>query len=126
MDDRQAVLREKLERLMREAAEVEVELSRSSGAIDGGTHYSEIESRAHELGRQLSRQVQQRQLAETAATGPARAKCPTCGTSCELSPRPRKITSADGAVLVQELQGHCPSCRRAFFPSADDSGTGRA
>ncbi len=126
MEDRQVVLREKIERLMREAAEAEVELSRVSGAIVGVPHYSEIESRAHELGRQLSRQVQQRQLAETAATAPDRAKCPACGTSSELSTRSRDITSADGPVPIQELQGQCPSCRRAFFPSADDSGARRA
>jgi len=51
-------LRERLERLLREAAEVEVELSRADGTIQGIPHYSVIEGRAHELGRQLSRQVQ--------------------------------------------------------------------
>ncbi len=126
MDDQQAALQEKLDRLLREAAEVEVELSRKSGAIIGVPHYSVIESRAHELGRQLSRRVQQRQMGETAATAASRAPCPECGTVCDLRGKNRELTSIDGPVAVQELQAQCPSCRRAFFPSAGDLGTGRA
>ncbi len=38
MDDRRTVLREKLARLLKEAAEVEVELSREEGAIVGIPH----------------------------------------------------------------------------------------
>ena len=55
MDDRQAALREKLDLLLREVAEVEVELSRAEGSIVGIPHYSVIESRAHELGWALTR-----------------------------------------------------------------------
>jgi hypothetical protein len=122
MDDRQVALREKLDCLLREAAEVEVELSRAEGAIVGIPHYSVIESRAHELGRRLSRRVQQRQMGETAARGPRRAKCPGCGTICELSECKREITSIDGGFELLELKGHCPSCRRDFFPSSGDTG----
>jgi hypothetical protein len=124
MDDRQAVLKEKLDRLLREAAEVEVELSRAEGAIVGVPHYSVIESRAHELGRRLSRQVQQRQMGEAAARAAPRAKCPACGTVCGLQGNQREIASIDGAVPIQELKGHCPSCKRDFFPSAGDLGAG--
>lgn len=122
MEDRQAVLREKLDRLLREVAEVEVDLSRAEGAITGTPHYSVIESRAHELGRQVSRLVQQRQLGEATATAWRRAKCPSCGTVCELWEQSRELTSIDGRIRVQELQGYCPSCRRDFFPSAGDAG----
>lgn len=124
MDDRQSVLREKLDQLLKEAAEVEVELSRTSGAIVGIPHYSVIESRAHELGRQLSREVQQRQMGESAATAARRGKCPACGTACELEGKKRKITSIDGPLWIQELKGRCPSCRRDFFPSPGDAGSG--
>jgi hypothetical protein len=62
MEDRREVLEEKLVRLLREAAEVVVELSRAEGAIVGIPHYSVIESRAHQLGRRLSRQVQERRM----------------------------------------------------------------
>jgi hypothetical protein len=124
MDDRQAALREKLERLLAEAAEVEVELSRTSGAIVGIPHYSVIEGRAHDLGRRLSQKAQQRQMAETAATAEPSAKCPACGTLCQLEGENRPITSIDGVVPIQELKATCPSCRRAFFPSSDNIGLG--
>jgi uncharacterized protein with PIN domain len=122
MDDRQAALQEKLERLLFEAAEVEVELSRAEEAIVGIPHYSVIESRAHELGRRLSRQVQQRQMGETAAAAPRRAKCPECKTVCNLTEKKRSMTSIDGGFEMQELKGHCPVCRRDFFPSSGDVG----
>lgn len=124
MDDRQAALQEKRDRLLLEIAEVEVELSRSSGAIEGIPHYSVIESRAHELGRRLSREAQQRQMGEMAATAASRAKCPACGTACDLQGKKREITSIDGPLLIQELKGYCPSCKRAFFPSSGDAGAG--
>lgn len=122
MDGRQAVLQEKLVHLLREAAEVEVELSRAQGAIVGIPHYSVIESRAHELGRRLSREVQQRQMGETAAAAPRIAKCPECKTACELTVHKRSMTSIDGVFQVQELKGYCPVCRRDFFPSSGDIG----
>jgi hypothetical protein len=122
MEDRRGVLREKRARLLQEMAEVEVELSRVEDTIVGIPHYSVIESRAHELGRQLSRNVQQRQMSEQAATSPRWAKCPTCGTVCALSEHKREITSIDGSFELQELKGHCSSCRRDFFPSSGDIG----
>lgn len=117
MDDRQSQLRKKLSILLKEAAEVEVELSRAEGAIVGIPHYSVIESRAHALGRQLSREVQQQQMSETAVGASRRAKCPTCGTVCNLLEKKRSMTSIDGPFELQELKGHCPSCRKDFFPS---------
>ena len=122
MDDRQRALEEKLGRLLREAAEVEVELSRVEGAIVGIPHYSVIESRAHEMGRWLSREVQQRQMGETVATAPCTAKCPECGTLCQLTEQQRPMISIDGAFELQELEGHCPVCRRDFFPSSGNPG----
>jgi hypothetical protein len=53
-------LKERLDGLLREAAEVQLELSRADGSIQGIPHYSVIEGQAHELGRQLSREVQPR------------------------------------------------------------------
>lgn len=122
MDDRQAVLRKKLDGLFRDVAEVEVELSRAEGAIVGIPHYSVIEQRAHDLGRQLSREIQQRQMGETAARAVPRAKCPGCGTACQLKESKRSMTSIDGPFDLHELKGHCPSCRRDFFPSSGDIG----
>lgn len=122
MDDRMSALKEKLERLVREAAEVSVELDRADGTIQGVPHYSVIEMRAHGLGQQLSREIQQRQMAETVALRIPKAQCPTCGTRCELIPKKRTVKSIDGPVELQDLEGRCPFCRRAFFPSAGENG----
>jgi DNA repair exonuclease SbcCD ATPase subunit len=111
-------LRERLERLLHEAATVEVELSRADGSIQGIPHYSVIEGRAHELGKRLSREVQARQMNELSASHPTTAKCPGCGTRCDLERRKRDVRSVDGPASLQELVGDCPRCRRAFFPSA--------
>lgn len=112
-----ANLKERLERLLREAAEVEVELSRADGTIKGVPHYSRIEGRAHELGKRLSRQVQQRQMSELAASQAATARCPQCGALVRLQPRQRDVKSVDGDTTLQELVGDCPRCRKSFFPA---------
>lgn len=117
--DRQAEpLKQKLDQLLKEAAAVSVALDRAKGTIQGVPHYSMIEARAHELGRELSQQVQERQMREVVADQALWAKCPTCGTRCELKPKNRPVTSIDGALELMELEGNCPRCRRAFFPTA--------
>jgi hypothetical protein len=116
-EKRTADLKERLERLLREAAEVEVELSRADGTIKGVPHYSLIEGRAHELGKRLSRQVQQRQMSELAASQAETARCPGCGTLVRLQPRQRDVKSVDGETTLQELVGDCPRCRKSFFPA---------
>ena len=118
--DRAIVLKARLEHLLREAARVEVELSRADGTIGGIPHYSVIEGRAHELGKQLSRQVQQQQMNELAASQPPTACCPKCHTRCELIPHKRDMKTVDGEANLQELKGHCPCCRRDFFPDANN------
>ena len=116
MDGTTAALKEKLNRLLKEAAQVSVALDRADGSITGVPHYSAIEGRAHELGQQLSREVQARQMREVIAGRTATALCPQCRARCELNPKKRTVTSIDGPVEVQELEGYCPDCRRAFFP----------
>jgi DNA-directed RNA polymerase subunit RPC12/RpoP len=119
---RVAQLRERLEQLLREAAHVEVELSRADGTIRGVPHYSLIEGRAHALGKQLSREVQQQQMRELNASQTPAAKCPQCGTRNELRTRSRPVKTVDGQTDLQELVGNCPRCRRAFFPDTRDAG----
>lgn len=116
MERQAGELQEQLSRLLNEAAEVSVALDRLDGTIQGVPHYSVIELRAHELGQQLSRQIQQRHLGEMVAQQASRAACPGCGTYCPLEPVERTVTSIDGAVPLPELRGECPRCRRAFFP----------
>jgi len=116
MDGSPAALKDKLDQLLREAAEVSVALDRADGTIVGIPHYSVIEARAHELGRELSRRIQARQMGQFAGHAPETARCPKCGTRCRLDRRSRRITSVDGPLEVEEAVAHCHRCRRGFFP----------
>ena len=116
MDGTTTKLKEKLDQLLREAAEVSVALDRVEGTIVGVPHYSVIEGRAHELGQQLSRRIQAQHMSDLAAHAPPSAKCPECGTRCDTSRKKRQVRSVDGTLTVDEPVAHCPKCRRGFFP----------
>lgn len=45
------------------------------------------------------------------------ADCPLCGRSCPLEHRSRVVTIRGGTANLDELFGHCSTCRRDFFPS---------
>ena len=60
MDAKAVALRERFERLLKETAEVATELDVVTGALKGVPHYSVIELRAPEIGRQVSQLVPQR------------------------------------------------------------------
>lgn len=122
MDGGAAGLRRKLEDLLKEAAEVSVALDRANDTIQGVPHYSVIEGRAHELGQQLSRQIQERHMAEIVAAQVTKGTCPGCGRRRDLIAMKRHVTSVDGKVTLQELQGYCASCRKAFFPATGNAG----
>ena len=47
-----------------------------------------------------------------------REPCPTCGRVCELKRKPRPVVVRGGTATLDEPVGHCPTCRRDFFPSA--------
>jgi hypothetical protein len=121
MEGATTTLKEKLDQLLHEAAEIAVALDRADGTIVGVPHYSVIEAHAHELGQQLSRHVQARQMGEITAQAAA-AKCPECGTRCQTDRKTRRVTSIDGPLWVEEPVGHCPACRRDFFPPPGDLG----
>jgi hypothetical protein len=122
MDERTSELKAKLDRLVKEAAAVSVALSRADGTIPGPVHYSIIEAQAHEVGRRLSREVQQRQMGDFVTRRIPKAPCPKCHTRCELLQKKRTVTSIDGPIEVEEMEGRCPFCRRAFFPRPTDLG----
>lgn len=122
MDGKQQRLMEKLENLLQQTAEVAVALDRADGSIVGVPHYSVIELKAHELGKKLSRQVQQLQMQELAAGQFRKAPCPKCGTCCEVAADAREVKSIDGVVELTDLKAKCPKCRNFFFPAASDTG----
>jgi hypothetical protein len=121
MDRRVDELQKKFTDLLTEAAEVSVALDRANSTIQGVPHYSVIELRAHDLGQQLSREIQQRHLTTMISQQASRAACPECGTYCQLHPDERTVTSIDGPVPLPELRGHYPKCRRAFSPPQGDT-----
>jgi len=49
---------------------------------------------------------------------PEEAPCPICGRVCGLRARARPIKVRGGEATLEELAGHCPTCRRDFFPFA--------
>jgi len=44
--------------------------------------------------------------------------CPACGRVCQLERKPRPVVVRGGTAILDEPVGHCPTCRRDFFPSA--------
>ena len=46
-----------------------------------------------------------------------RQPCPDCGQLCLLEREERSIVARQGCFAHQEPKGHCPACRRDFFPS---------
>lgn len=45
------------------------------------------------------------------------APCPACGRMCPLETVPRPVVVRGGDATLDEPAGHCPTCRRDFFPS---------
>jgi uncharacterized protein with PIN domain len=122
MDETTEALREKLDQLVRETAAVSIALDRATGVIEGVPHYSRVEGRAHELGQQLSREIQRQQMARVAAQSESTAVCPACGMRCRSTRKKRKVLSIDGILELEEPIAQCPTCRRAFFPLPGEDG----
>ena len=89
------------------------------------TKFSELEALAGSLGDEIARQ-----LIETQVRGQAEEwseqeieTCPECGGRATRAPdENRVVTTTQGDVAWKECVGHCPRCRRAFFPSGPSAG----
>jgi len=46
------------------------------------------------------------------------APCPACGRICPLTTASRPMVVRGGDATLNEPVGHCPTCRRDFFPAA--------
>ncbi len=65
-------------------------------------------------------------LEQQAQALPPEHPCPACGLPCRLTAQPRPLASGQGGTLTYaEPVGHCPACRRDFFPSATGLAPGR-
>lgn len=88
-----------------------------------GTQFTELEEIAVQIGRAVSREMCQQALQRQADHVPAPPACPGCGQPAEpAEPQPRLVTTRAGATRWQEPQSYCRPCRRAFFPSVEESG----
>jgi len=113
----QQTRQEEMDRLAKRLAELMVEDQRRAGMFDGVPSFIDIEQAAHELAQHVSRVAQERGMREVVANAPTTACCPGCDAECELNVKRRTVQSKDGPVELDEPEGYCPRCRRAFFPS---------
>lgn len=122
MDAEKQARQSRKKELLLELAELMIEEQVEEGVFLGTPHYSIIELAAVNLGRELSREAQQRASREVAANCKNQAACPTCKTACEVRREKREVTSISGPVELTETVADCPKCRRSFFPSAGGAG----
>jgi hypothetical protein len=54
------------------------------------------------------------------------APCPVCGRMCPVKKKSRSVAVRGGDATLDEPVGHCPTCRRDFFPSASGPEIGRS
>ncbi len=59
-------------------------------------------------------------LERKAATPGPEQPCPECQRLCPVARAPRTVHFWGAPVQYQEPKGHCPACRRDFFPSTPD------
>lgn len=111
--------------LVEEVAEKAVlQLYGPEGAPAVGTLFSQIEDVGVQMGDAVARAVIQRAVERQAATIPA-TTC-RCGEPLkEPTVEPRVLITRRGEVGWNEPSGHCPRCRRAFFPSEPNVGPSR-
>lgn len=76
MDAKQQAREARKAQLLQELAEIEIEEQREAGVYDRTPHFSVIERSAHELGRRVSRTLQERASREVAAESAVWARMP--------------------------------------------------
>jgi len=118
MDADRGVREARKKELLQELAELAVQDQVEEGLFLETPHYSIIERVAMNLGRDLSRQTQERAAREVAANSAAEETCPCCHWVCAVTTKSREVISLDGAVDLTEGTAYCKKCRRSFFPSA--------
>jgi hypothetical protein len=97
-------------------------IARRAGGGDGpppASDFSALEGVAFLVGQGLTQGTLETLLAQQADHLPPEVRCPDCGTPCAVRREPRLIRVRGGTeVTYDEPVGHCPPCRRDFFPPA--------
>ena len=91
---------------------------------EGEARFTTIETLALAAGDAVSLEVFEQQLAESGMGPP---HCPHCGFEGQRTKkRDRTVKTRRGLdVPLTEQECYCPGCRRAFFPSVQNSRSGR-
>src|SRR5262249_2176374 len=84
-----------------------------------------LEEVANAAGRGLTEGTLTAVLEQQAQALPAAVPCPGCGHRCPVGREPRPLSGRGGTLTYREPVGHCPACRRDFFPSAAGLAPGR-
>ena len=90
-----------------------------------GTSFDNLEELAVQIGQIVAREVLQQSVqAQAQMSPPAKAcLCPSCGqATTPQDPEPHVTRSRAGEITWNEPTATCGSCRKAFFPSDQESG----
>lgn len=105
--------------LAAQLVEALVEEQESSGEVNlDRMTYALIEKLGHELGQELSRQVQAALVSRQRQRAEPLSRCPKCGGRLKQAVKLRELKSIDGGVEIEEQTCYCRQCRQSFFPSA--------
>jgi hypothetical protein len=89
-----------------------------------GTSFDSLEELAVQISRALGSQLLAQALQRQADQPPAQA-CPVCAQPGQpQDPEPRSVHTRTGLADWHEPASYCTRCRRAFFPSVQESGAG--
>jgi len=80
--------------------------------------FDSIESLAVEIGQAVIKGAIEQTLKTQLNLLGDHQPCPTCARDCPVDTVPRTIQVRGGTIQYQEPVGHCPACRRDFFPAA--------
>ena len=118
MDATMDLREEEKVRLLNRLAEIMVEEQRALGTFRQTPHLCELETVSQSLAQRLGCASLSRAVREVAAQCDSQAACPTCGKQWPVEMTKRPVKSLSGSIELMEPVGHCPACRRDFFPSA--------
>jgi hypothetical protein len=87
---------------------------------------SALEAVAAAAARGLTQGTLTTLLQQQAQTLGSQQPCPACGTLCPITSEARPLHVQGGqAITYDEPLGHCPACRRDFFPPPTRLASGR-
>ena len=90
-----------------------------------GTRFAELEDVAVAIGNEVARQIVNQAVGEQARVPPdtAHQTCSQCGRPVVPEEDAARIVQTRvGDVEWSEPEGYCGRCRKAFFPSVQESG----